>query len=86
MNSDERIVGLRVTEATITAELADGRVISVPLSWSWRLSDADAEARNRFEFIGDGQGVRWPELDEDLSAAGMLRGRPARRAPATAHR
>jgi hypothetical protein len=68
-----------VNEETITAHLADGRTISVPLAWSWRLSEATPEQRAHWEIIGDGEGVRWPELDEDISAEGMLHGIPARR-------
>ena len=68
-----------VTDETITARLVDGRVISVPLAWSWRLSGATAAQRATWEVIGDGYGVHWPEVDEDISAAGMLAGIPARR-------
>src|SRR6266404_8907364 len=50
-----------------TWRLVDGRGISVPLAWSWRLSDATPEQRNKYEIIGDGQGVHWPDVDEDLS-------------------
>ena len=81
MGGDERIVKVRVTSKHITASLVDGRVISVPLSWSWRLSEASPEQRNRFELIADGHGVHWPDVDEDISAAGMLRGAPAVRPP-----
>jgi hypothetical protein len=70
---------VEVTNETITAHLVDGRTISVPLAWSWRLSQATPEERSRWELIGDGEGVRWPEIDEDLSAEGMLHGIPARR-------
>ncbi len=73
-----RIVQVEVTEETITAQLADGRTISVPLAWSWRLSNATPEQRNHFEIIGNGQGVHWEEIDEDISAIGMLTGIPAR--------
>jgi hypothetical protein len=68
-----------VTEDLITFDLVDGRKVSVPLVWSWRLSEATPEQRSKFEIIGDGQGVHWPEIDEDLSAQGMLTGIPARR-------
>ncbi len=73
-----RIIELMVTDETITAQLADGRTISVPLAWSWRLSNATPEQRNNFEIIGSGQGVHWEEIDEDISAIGMLTGVPAR--------
>lgn len=77
---DARIEHVEVTEEKITAHLVDGRVISVPLAWSWRLSDATPAQRANWELIGDGHGVHWPDVDEDLSAAGMLHGSPARRA------
>ncbi len=77
-SSEPRIVDLEVTEDSITAWLADGRTVSVPLAWSWRLSDATLEQRRNFEFIGGGEGVHWPDVDEDLSARGMLYGVPAR--------
>jgi hypothetical protein len=78
MNIEPRIKDIRVTDETITAYLVDGRVVSVPLIWSWRLSEATPEQRNNFEIIGDGQGVHWPDIDEDISARGMLYGVPAR--------
>lgn len=74
-----RILALRVTDDAIVAELSDGRTVSVPLAWSWRLSDATAEQRNRFELIGSGLGAHWPDIDEDISVAGMLHGVPASR-------
>ena len=74
-----RIKSVSVTEDTITAYLIDGRVISVPLTWSWRLSEATPEQRTRYEIIGDGHGIHWPEIDEDISAEGMLYGTPASR-------
>ncbi|MCI0695556.1 DUF2442 domain-containing protein [candidate division KSB1 bacterium] len=79
MNMEPRIKNVEVTEETITAHFFDGRVISVPLAWSWRLSEATPEQRNNFEIIGDSQGVHWPDIDEDISAKGMLYGVPARR-------
>lgn len=78
---EPRIKQIEVTEDTITAHLIDSRMISVPLAWSWRLSDATPEQRGKWELIGDGQGVHWPEIDEDISANGMLYGIPARRHP-----
>jgi len=78
-SSDPRIEQLRVTEDEIIAQLADGRVISVPLAWSWRLAEATATQRANFRLIGTGQGVHWPDVDEDISVEGMLHGTPARR-------
>jgi len=81
-----RIISLQVTDDSIVAQLADGRSVSVPLVWSWRLSDATLEQRSNFEIIGNGLGVHWPEIDEDISATGMLYGIPARPQKASAQR
>ena len=74
-----KIKGVSVTEDTITAYLVDGRVISVPLAWSWRLSEATPAQHSNYEIIADGQGIHWPDIDEDISAEGMLYGVPARK-------
>jgi hypothetical protein len=79
ISTDARVKDVSVTADLITFRLMDGRVISVPLAWSWRLSDATPVQRNQFEILGDGQGVHWPEVDEDISVEGMLHGIPARR-------
>lgn len=84
VHGEPRIIALKVTKDAITSYLADGRTISVPLAWSWRLSNATPAQRNHFEIIGNGEGVHWPDLDEDLSARGMLQGMPAR-PPKRAH-
>lgn len=76
---EPRIKAVAVTEDSIAFELVDGRAVSVPLAWSWRLSEATPKQRENFEILGDGQGVHWPDIDEDLSAQGMLTGSPARR-------
>lgn len=76
---EPKISDFRVTEAEITAVLMDGRTVSVPLAWSWRLSEATPEQRNHWEIIGDGIGIHWPEVDEDISIEGMLYGAPAPR-------
>lgn len=75
---EPRIQLIRVTDDSITADFVDGRTISVPLVWSWRLSEATPEERANYKITGDGIGVRWPDIDEDLSAQGMLAGVPAR--------
>jgi hypothetical protein len=77
--TEARIQNIEVTDDTITARLLDGRVISVPLAWSWRLSEATPEQRQRYKIIGHGLGVHWPDVDEDISADGMLHGIPAHR-------
>ena len=60
---ESRIANVVVTEERITAHLIDGRVISVPLAWSWRLSDATPAQRANWELTGDGHGVYWPDVD-----------------------
>ena len=86
--TESRIARVDVSDETITAHLTDGRVISVPLAWSWRLSDASPAQRANWTLVGNGHGVHWPDVDEDISAEGMLRGVPARRlrAPRPARR
>ncbi|MDQ2899988.1 MAG: DUF2442 domain-containing protein [Acidobacteriota bacterium] len=81
VNLESRIQSVSITDDTISAQLVDGRAISVPLAWSWRLSEATPLQRSHFEIIGSGSGVRWPEIDEDISAEGMLHRIPARRLP-----
>lgn len=74
-----KIKDVEVTDDFIVAHLTDGRVISVPLVWSWRLLEATPEQRANYEMIGEGHGVHWPDIDEDISAEGMLYGTPAPR-------
>src|SRR5436190_21236278 len=78
-SGDPRIEQVRVTEDEIIAQLVDGRVISVPLAWSWRLAEATPAQRANFRLIGSGEGVHWPDVDEDISVEGMLHGIPAHR-------
>ena len=63
----------------ITVDLADGRTIGVPLAWSWRLSEATTVQRGNLIILGSGQGIHWPEIDEDISVEGMFSGVLARR-------
>src|SRR5579872_2688620 len=77
--TDPRIETVTVTDEVIVAHLTDGRTISVPLAWSWRLSDAPANQRAHWEIIANGHGIHWPDVDEDISLDGMLRGVPAKR-------
>ncbi len=64
-----------VTEAVLAVQLSDGRDISVPLSWYPRLVHATPEERVHWELIGGGQGIHWPDLDEDISVEMLLAGR-----------
>jgi hypothetical protein len=76
---EARLVSVKVTEEEIIARLSDGRTMPVPLAWSWRLSEATPEQRSNYRIIGDGLGIHWPDIDEDISPEGMLHGCPARR-------
>ena len=67
-----------VTDDRLRAELSDGRTISVPLAWYPRLVYATQDERDNWELIGDGQGIRWPDLDEDILVEALLVGWPSR--------
>ena len=82
---EPRVMSIEVSDDEIIAHLVDGRTISVPLVWSWRLSEATPEQRQHCEILGDGQGIHWPDIDEDISVEGMLHGAPASR-PTTSTR
>lgn len=79
MTTDERVRGVDVTEDTLTVALMDGRCISVPLAWYPRLLHADDAQRRNWQVAGGGYGIYWPDVDEDLSVEGLLRGAPAPR-------
>ena len=75
--ADLRVKAVAVDTDRLSVELMDGRAISVPLVWFPRLANATPEQRANFEVAGGGYGIHWPEIDEDLSTEGMLRGAPA---------
>lgn len=77
VNIDPRIKDLSIDDEYITAFLEDGRIISVPIVFSWRLSNATKSQRKNYVINKNGSGVHWPDLDEDLSARGFLFGIPA---------
>ena len=66
-----------VTDAVLQVSFSDGRTISVPLDWYPRLVNATRKERDNWELIGEGEGIRWPDLDEDLSVEGLIAGRPS---------
>lgn len=66
-----------VTDDALMADLSDGRTISVPLAWYPRLAHATPAERLNWRLIGVGQGIHWPDLDEDISIEGLLAGRPS---------
>jgi len=74
VETDARVHDVTVSDDELTVWLVDGRRVTVPLSWFPRLASGSARARANWELVGDGQGVHWPDLDEDLSVAGLLRG------------
>jgi hypothetical protein len=75
--SSSRAVSVEITDEALTISLFDGRVVSVPISWYPRLSNALPEHRTVWEFIGGGHGIHWPELDEDISVDNVLLGQPS---------
>lgn len=75
----ERVKNVNLTEDALSVDLIDGRTIVVPLAWYPRLLHATNDQRNNWEICGGGYGIHWPEVDEDLSTEGLLRGAPAPR-------
>ncbi len=75
----ERVLNVRVTDDTISVDLYDGRTITVPLAWYPRLLHASSKQRANWEIAGAGYVIHWPDIDEDLSTQGLLRGAPAPR-------
>ena len=70
---DATAVGVSVDSELLHVTLADGRELAVPLKWFPRLRDATTAQRENWRFIGRGQGIHWPDVDEDISVAGLLR-------------
>ena len=70
---DAAAVDLAVTDERLVVTLADGRELSAPLAWCPRLLEATEAQRQNWRFIGRGQGIHWPEVDEDVSVASLLR-------------
>jgi len=64
-----------VTDDTLTVDLSDGRTISVPLAWYPRLVHGSQEERGNWRLIGRGEGIHWPQLDDDISIEGLIAGR-----------
>jgi len=75
----ERVKDVNFSEDSLIVDLMDGRTISVPLAWYPRLLHATAEQRQNWKLAGGGFGIYWPDIDEDLSTEGLLRGAPAPR-------
>jgi hypothetical protein len=77
LKADERVASVKFTDEFLVVDLRDGRQISVPLVWYPRLAGANSAALLNWEVCGGGYGLHWPDLDEDLSTEGLLRGAPA---------
>ena len=75
--AEERVVDVHFNESSLSVDLMDGRTITVPLAWYPRLLHATPAQRNHWEKSGGGYGIHWPDIDEDLSTEGLLRGAPA---------
>jgi len=75
--TDERVLDVRCDAHSLIVDLMDGRTISAPLAWYPRLLHATPDARAQWERCSGGYGIHWPDLDEDLSTEGLLRGAPA---------
>jgi len=72
---DPVAVDVHVSDIMLQVTLEDGRELSVPVQWFPRLRDATTSERGNWRFIGRGEGIHWPDIDEDISAEGLLAGR-----------
>lgn len=75
--ADERVAAVRFEDERLIVDLADGRTIAVPVDWYPRLENATPEQRANWQVSGAGYGIHWPDVDEDLSTNGLLKGIPA---------
>lgn len=83
---EARAQQVTVTDDALVVELLDGRTITVPLAWYPRLVHGNETERKRWRFIGEGEGIHWPELDEDISVDGLLAGRQSGESQASLRR
>jgi hypothetical protein len=75
--ADIRVKSVAVVDERLVVELMDGRAISAPLAWYPRLADASPDQLRHWRIAGGGFGIHWPDVDEDISTDGLLRGAPA---------
>lgn len=68
---------VQVTDDALIVDLSDGRTVSVPLAWFPRLLHGTPEERNKWRLIGEGEGIHWPDLDEDISVENLILGKPS---------
>jgi hypothetical protein len=83
--SHARVVSVQFVDDAIVVQLVDGRAISAPLHWYPRLLQGTAEERNNWRLIGQGIGIHWPQLDEDISVENLLAGKPSGESPNSLH-
>jgi hypothetical protein len=83
VESQAAAVNVRLDEDTLTVELTDGRVLSVPIGWYPRLAHGSSAERNHWRLVGSGRGINWPDLDEDISVENLLAGNPSRESQAS---
>ena len=77
LTAEAKAQKVMVTADALTVELSDGREISVPLAWFPRLLHGTTDERNNWRYIGDKEGIHWPDLDEDISVESLLMGKPS---------
>jgi hypothetical protein len=71
------VLAVSVTDDTLSVDLADGRTVAAPLAWFPRLLHGSPDQRNKWRLIGNGMGIHWEDLDEDVSVEGLLAGHPS---------
>ena len=76
-----RATAVRLTEDALVIDLADGRTVSVPLAWYPRLLQGSPAERANHSFVGQGEGIHWPDLDEDVSVENILSGKASYEGP-----
>ena len=79
-------IAVEAREGSLAFMLSDGRTISIPLTWYPRLAEATLSERNNWRLIVRGEGVHWPDLDEDIPVDAVVRGKPSGEAPASLQR
>jgi hypothetical protein len=84
-SADERVLDVQFTDDSLSVTLRDGRTIAVPLAWYPRLLSATPAQRSNWKVSSGGYGLHWPDIDEDLNTAGLLRGAPAPKSSVPAH-
>ena len=77
LTAEAKALKVVVTDDTLAVDVNDGRTISVPLAWYPRLLHGTPEERNNWRFIGEKEGIHWPDLDEDISVENLLMGKPS---------